>query len=72
MDCYEVAFSPGTYLIISKQPESGGLVVLIVRDVQVICSSLKDGIFTPRLHFGFSFHYFTSVQSGLETGKIIH
>lgn len=60
---------PVTYFIISKQPETGGLVVFIICDVQVICSSLKDGIFTPRLCFGFSFYHFTGVQGRLDRGK---
>lgn len=66
---YKVLFCPGTYFIISKQPESRGLVVFIICDVQVICSSLKDGIFTTRLCFGFGFNHFTGIQGRLDRGK---
>lgn len=69
MASYEVPFCPGTYLIISKQPESRGLVVFIIRDVQVICSGLKDGILTPWLCFDFSFYHFTGVQGCLDREK---
>ena len=58
---------PDTYFIISKQPESRGLVVFIVCDVQVICSSLKDVVFIPRVCFGFCFHHFAGVQGRLQT-----
>lgn len=64
MSCAQVQ-----YLIISKQPESRGLVVFIICNIQVICSCLKNGIFTPRLGFGFSFYHFTGVQGCLKRGQ---
>lgn len=50
-----------TYFIISKQPESRGLVVFIVRDAQVVRSRLQNGIFIPTLHFGFIFYHLAGV-----------
>lgn len=56
-----------TYFIISKEPEPGGLVVFIVRDAQVVCSRLQNGVFVPTLHFGFIFYHLTGVQGCLHT-----
>lgn len=55
-----------TYFVISKEPESRGLVVFIVRDAQVVRSRLQNGVLVPRrLRFGFTFRHLAGVQGCL-------
>lgn len=56
-----------TYFVIPKQPESGGLVVFVVGDVQVIRPGLEDGVLVPGISFGFGFNHLAGVKGGLHT-----
>lgn len=56
----------GPYFVIPKQPESRGLVVFVVCDVQVVCSRLKNEVLTSTLGFDFGFHHLTGVKGCLE------
>lgn len=56
-----------TYFIIAEEPESRGLVELIVGDAQVVGSRLENGIFIPTLGFAFVFHHLAGVQGCLQT-----
>lgn len=58
-------FTSRTYFVVPKQPESGGLVVFVVGDVQVVRPGLEDGVLTPGLSFGFGVHHLAGVQGGL-------